>query len=151
MKILKPPTNDQYKTVHTLVCSRCGAMIEFDEQDMTTTDDGYRVKCPCCNLIIAVHSGGYNQPQDEEEPEPPHFVWPDSFYHFGESTQAVKIPDKEVQQMIDRIVKRFPELRVGDFDIEATGDTTVLGLKYEDSNTVIVAKNYWEDEIETEE
>lgn len=146
MKILKPPTNNIHSTVYTMYCPRCGALLEFDHEDLSASGNGLWATCPCCQNNIDVN----NQSQPEEEPEPPHFVWPSSFYHFGESAGAVNIPDKEVQQIIDRIVKRFPELNDGEFTYEGTGDTIVIGLKFNDSNEVIVAKNYWEDEIETE-
>lgn len=146
MKILKPPTNNIHSTVYTMYCPRCGALLEFDHEDLSASGNSLWATCPCCQNIIGMN----NQSQPEEEPEPPHFVYPDSFYHFGESAGAVYIPNNEVQQMVDRMVKKFPELKPGEFDMEATGDTIVLALKFEESNQVIVAKNYWEDEIETE-
>lgn len=147
MKILKPPTNNMRSTVYTMYCPHCGALLEFDYEDLSASGNDLWTTCPCCQNIIDVN----NQSQPKEEPEPPHFVWPSSFYHYGESAGAVKIPDNEVQQMVDRMVKKFPELKPGEFDMEATGDTMVLALKFEDSNEIVVAKNYWEDEMIKEE
>lgn len=156
MKILQPPTSKTYKTVYTMYCPRCRALLEFDSKDLSASRNSLWVTCPCCQNIIDVNDWDMNdwksnQFQSEEEPEPPRFKFPDSFYHFGESNQAVKIPDDEVQQMVDRMVKRFPELKPGEFGVEATGDTMVLALKFGDSNEIVVAKNYWEDEFITEE
>ena len=149
MKILKPPTDNKYNTIYTMYCPHCGALLEFGGAEVQVTGTNEYVYCPCCNKLVDVKPVSIDLGM--EESEPPHFKFPDSFYHFGESSQAVYIPEDEVQQMVDRMVKKFPELKPGEFDIEATGDTMVLALKFEDSNEVVVAKNYWEDEFITEE
>ena len=47
------------------------------------------------------------------------------------------------------IVKRKlqQECQVGEYTFTGSGDTMVFGFKFEDEDKIIVAKNYWEDNV----
>ena len=55
------------------------------------------------------------------------------------------------QEMINKAVDNIKTSRAGEFYNIATGDTTVIALKYEDGTDIIVAKNYWEDSLTNED
>lgn len=111
-------------------CWDCDAEIEYDEEDVVDN----RIKCPDCGASNWV---------GEEEKEVPKF--PDSFYHFGVSEDAVKISEKETADYVKHIIERMEAEPNDSWVAEGSGDTMVIGLRSEECNTIIVCKNYWED------
>lgn len=91
--------------------------------------------CPNCNWSIAT-----------EHIEP--FTFPNTFYRFGASEDAVCLSDDRVQEYVDIVkCKLKQECKVGDFVMTGTGDTMIFGFKFEDEDVIFVAKNYWEDNV----
>ena len=62
-----------------------------------------------------------------------------------------RISDKNIQEMVNKVVDNIKRADVGDFYSMATGDTMVVALKNEDSTDIIVAKDYWEDTLTDED
>ena len=61
------------------------------------------------------------------------------------------LSNEEVQQYVDKVVQKCECLKAGEFTFAATGDTMVIGLKFEDETDIIVAKDYYEDAIMDED
>lgn len=75
------------------------------------------------------------------EPNIDNVQFPKDFYHFGQSVDAVDIPDEQIQKWIYeglRLITDEP------FWITASGNTAIIILNFADEYEVIVAKNYWE-------
>ena len=63
--------------------------------------------------------------------------------------QSKHIPDNEVQEMIDKCVHRLisEDVEVGEYTMEAIGDTAVYAFKYEDCMDIIVTQDYYNDTL----
>ena len=101
------------------------------------------VKCPCCGREVAIDG--------IERDTPPTFR--KTFFHYSttkEGTVPFKhIPDNEVQEMIDKCVHRLisEDVEVGEYTMEAIGDTAVYAFKYEDCIEIIVTQDYYNDTL----
>lgn len=134
----------QEKQEYVMRCPVCKTVFAYDDQDVEKVGD--KVYCPVCEeRLTATYQTKLVETEVEER-----FVFPDSFYHFGsdESNLTYILSDEETQQFIDEIKSREKQLNPGEFSMISTGDTIVIGLKYEDSFVIDVCKNYWEDSID---
>lgn len=119
--------------VSKIICPNCECTIEYTERDVEDLDHGFGFYCPECGEEI------YTQKFDLHE-------FPNAFYHFGVNDGAVAISDKETQRYINEVVDYLKDADVGDHAETGSGDTIVIGIKYEDGVSLYVAKNYWEEE-----
>lgn len=117
-------------------CHHCNYAISYTEDEVErVSNDGVGVLCPNCEEPIVT-----------EHIEP--FTFPDTFYRFGMSEGAVCLDDNRVQELVDIVkCKLQQELKVGEYYYTGTGDTKVFGFKLEDGDEIIVAKNYWVDNV----
>ena len=53
---------------------------------------------------------------------------------------GVKLKDYEIQDMIDDVIKRLDS--PGEYSFSATGDTIVIGFRWEEEISIYVCKNY---------
>lgn len=53
---------------------------------------------------------------------------------------GVKLKDSEIQDMIDDVIKRLDA--PGEYSLSATGDTIVIGFRWEEEINIYVCKNY---------
>lgn len=138
-QIVAPPeTKSTNNQPIITACPHCHYTISYTEDEVDRVEnEGLGVICPNCNKSIVL-----------EHIEP--FTFPDTFYHFGASEGAVCLSDDEVQRYVDIVKHKLQqECQVGEYVFTGTGDTMVFGFKLEDEDEIIVAKNYWEDSIET--
>lgn len=136
-KIISPPESKiPEKRPIITTCPHCQYTISYTEDEVERVENnGLGVICPNCNESIVL-----------EHIEP--FTFPDTFYHFGTGEGAICLSDDEVQQYVDIVKRKLQqECRVGEYTFIGNGDTMVLGLKFEDEDEIIVAKNYWEDSV----
>ena len=116
-------------------CLSCGAKLEYDKEDVRIGEGGYDVVvCPEC---------GEETPVSEKRTHPP--IFPTTFHAFRCDEGAKNISDKVIQDWTDEVWKKMKYLSPGKFACAGSGNTMVIGLKYADENSVIVAKDYWED------
>ena len=121
-----------------ITCPNCENLLSYEKEDVEIGHYGCEfITCPECGEEILITG---------ERIMPPTF--PQTFYHFG---SGKKISDKNIQEMVNKVVDNIKKADVGDFYVTATGDTMVVALKYEDSIDVIVAKDYWEDTLTDED
>lgn len=135
-KIISPPKTKPETEPIITTCPHCQYTISYTEDEVERVDDEYMgVYCPQCSGVI-----------ETKRIKP--FTFPDSFYQYGVSEDAVKISNEKIQEYIN-IVKREleQECEVGEYSFTGTGDTMVFGFKFEDEYVIYVAKNYWEDSI----
>lgn len=136
-QIISPPENKiPEKRPIITTCPHCQYTISYTEDEVECVDnESLGFICPNCNKLIVL-----------KHVEP--FTFPDTFYHFGVSEDAVSLSDEEVQKYVN-IVKRGlqQECQVGEHIYIGSGDTVVFGFKLKDEDTIIVAKNYWEDSV----
>ena len=125
-------------------CDECQAELEIEESDVFVGEFGcYLFKCPCCGRKVALDG--------IERDTPPTFR--KTFFHYSvtkEGTVPFKhIPDNEVQEMIDKCVHRLisEDVEVGEYTMEAIGDTAVYAFKYEDCMDIIVTQDYYNDTL----
>lgn len=121
-----------------IACPNCENLLSYEKEDVEIGHYGCEfITCPECGEEILITG---------ERIMPPTF--PQTFYHFG---SGKKISDKDIQEMVNKVVDNIKKADVGDFYVMATGDTMVVALKYEDNIDVIVAKDYWEDTLTDED
>ena len=116
-------------------CLNCGAKLEYDKEDVRIGEGGYDVVvCPEC---------GEETPVSEKRTHPP--IFPTTFHAFRCDEGAKNISDKVIQDWTDEVWKKMKYLSPGEFACAGSGNTMVIGLKYADESSVIVAKDYWVD------
>ena len=141
-KIIAPPANELNETIEKrpiiTTCPHCQYTISYTEGEVERVDDvGLGIICPNRNESIIL-----------EHVEP--FTFPDTFYHFGTSEGSVCLSDDEVQRCVDAVKNRLQqECQVGEYAFIGSGNTMVFGFRFEDEDVIYVAKNYWEDSVET--
>lgn len=135
-KIVAPPEIKPKIEPIITICPHCQYTISYTEDEVERVDnDAMGVYCPQCGGVV-----------ETERIEP--FTFPDTFYHFGVSEDAVCLSDDEVQRYVDIVKRKLQqECQVGEYAFTGSGDTMVFGFKFEDEDTIYVAKNYWEDSI----
>ena len=129
-------------------CDACYAELEVEESDVFVGEFGCHLfECPCCGRKVAIDG--------IERDTPPTFR--KTFFHYSvtkEGTVPFKhIPDNEVQEMIDKCVHRLvsEDVEVGEYTMEAIGDTAVYAFKYEDFIEIIVTQDYYNDTLFNED
>lgn len=138
-QIVSPPQAQQpTQTPIITTCPHCQYTISYTEDEVERVEnDVLGIICPNCNESIVL-----------EHVEP--FTFPDTFYHFGVDEGAVYLSDDEVQRYVDIVKNRLQqECQVGEYAFTGSGNTMVFGFRFEDEDVIYVAKNYWEDSIET--
>ena len=121
-----------------ITCPNCENLLSYEKEDVEIGHYGCEcITCPECGEEILITG---------ERIMPPTF--PQTFYHLG---SGKKISDKNIQEMVNKVVDNIKIADVGDFYSMATGDTMVVALKNEDSTDIIVAKDYWEDTLTDED
>ena len=121
-----------------ITCPNCENLLSYEKEDVEIGHYGCEcITCPECGEKILITGKRIMPP-----------TFPQTFYHFG---SGKKISDKNIQEMVNKVVDNIKKADVGDFYVTATGDTMVVALKYEDSIDIIVAKDYWEDTLTDED
>ena len=125
-------------------CDECQAELEVEESDVFVGEFGCHLfKCPCCGREVAIDG--------IERDTPPTFR--KTFFHYSTTkegtVQSKHISDNEVQEMIDKCVHRLvsEDAEVGEYTMEAIGDTAVYAFKYEDCMDIIVTQDYYNDTL----
>ena len=123
-------------------CDECCAELEIEESDVFVGEFGcYLFKCPCCGREVAIDG--------IERDTPPTFR--KTFLHTfaDKSNNTYHIEDDEIQKMINDCVNNLisDEVQVGEFSIQACGDTVVYAFKYEDCIEILVTQDYYEDTL----
>ena len=125
-------------------CDECQAELEIEESDVFVGEFGCHLfECPCCGREVAIDGIGRDTPPTFRK----------TFFHYSvtkEGTVPFKhIPDNEVQEMIDKCVHRLisEDVEVGEYTMEAIGDTAVYAFKYEDCIEIIVTQDYYNDTL----
>ena len=136
-QIISPPENKiPEKRPIITTCPHCNYTISYTEDEVERVEnDGLGIVCPNCDEPIVL-----------EHVEP--FTFPNTFYHFGTSEDAVCLSNDEVQKYVNIVKRKLQqERKVGEYAFTGSGDTMVFGFKFEDEDQIIVAKNYWEDSV----
>lgn len=120
-------------------CDNCGQPITYEKDEVfRLNDETVGFICPNCSCEVVVD---YIKP----------FTFPDSFYHFGANSKSVKLTDQEIQRYVNSIKFDLQnEIKAGEFTITGTGDTVIIGMKCDDEDVIIVAKDYWEERMTIE-
>ena len=67
----------------------------------------------------------------------------EDFFHYGSGPNVYHCPDEEINKHVKQVKKALKRKGV-DFAHAGTGDTIVIGVKYDDGfNDIYVAKNYY--------
>lgn len=121
-----------------ITCPNCETLLSYEKGDVEIGHLGCEtIICPECGEKILITGERIMSP-----------TFPQTFFHFG---AGAKVSDKDTQEMINKAVDNIKTAKVGEFSNIATGDTTVIALKYKDSVDIIVAKDYWEDSLTDED
>ncbi len=127
-------------------CDECQAELEVEESDVFVGEFGCHLfKCPCCGREVAIDG--------IERDTPPTFKQTFWHTHVGKSNNTVHIEDDEVQRMIDKCVSNLisDDVEVGEYTMEAGGDTAVYAFKYEDCIEILVTQDYYNDTLFNED
>ena len=135
-KIVAPPENKPKTEPIITTCPNCHYTISYTEDEVERVDnDSLGVYCPHCGGAV-----------ETEHIEP--FTFPDTFYCFNQSDGAVALSNEETQHYVDIVKRKLQqECQVGEYAFAGIGDTMVFGFKFEDEDTIYVAKNYWEESV----
>lgn len=135
-KIVAAPKVEEEKRPIVTVCPNCKYTISYTEDEVERVgNNAMGVYCPQC--------GG-----DIETKHIKPFTFPDTFYYFSASNNAVRISDENIQRFIDNVKQSLEtKCNIGDYVLEGSGDVMVFGVKNEDEVTIYVARNYWEDSV----
>ena len=126
------------KAKEEIICPTCENLLLYEKEDVKIGYLGCEsITCPECGTEMLTTG---------ERIMPPTF--PRTFFHFGDGAKA---SDKDIQEMVNRVVDNIKKADVGDFYNISVGDTMVVALKYEDNIDVIVTKDYWEDTLTNED
>lgn len=111
-KIIAPPESQPQNEPIITTCPNCQYTISYTEDEVDRVDnESMGVICPQCKGVI-----------ETEHIEP--FTFPDTFYHFGTSEDAVCLSDDEVQQYVNVVkCKLQQEYQVGEYTFTGSGDT----------------------------
>ena len=145
MKVISQKVKDaQSMWPKRVFCDECYAELEVEESDVFVGEFGCHLfECPCCGRKVAIDGIGRDTPPTFRK----------TFFHYSvtkEGTVPFKhIPDNEVQEMIDKCVHRLisEDVEVGEYTMEAIGDTAVYAFKYEDCMDIIVTQDYYNDTL----
>lgn len=75
-------------------------------------------------------------------------TYPSKFYDFR---NGVKVKDYEIKQWLEEIKNDLIEADIGNHSFRASGNTFVIGFKYEDEYSFIVCDSYKELSLYTSE
>ena len=126
------------KSKEEIICPNCENLLLYGKEDVKIGYLGCEsITCPECGTEMLTTG---------ERVMPPTF--PRTFFHFGDGAKA---SDKDIQEMVNKVVDNIKTADVGDFYNISVGDTMVVALKYEDNIDVIVTKDYWEDTLTDED
>lgn len=126
------------KTKEEIICPTCENLLLYEKEDVKIGYLGCEsITCPECGTEMLTTG---------ERVMPPTF--PQTFFHFGDGAKA---SDKDIQEMVNKVVDNIKKAEVGDFYDISTGDIMVVALKHENSTDVIVTKDYWEDTLTNED
>ena len=117
-----------------ITCPNCENLLSYEKEDVEIGHYGCEcITCPECGEKILITG---------ERIMPPTF--PKTFYHFG---SGKKISDKDIQEMINKVVDNIKITYVGDFYVTAIGYTVVVALSFDFHFDVIVVKDYLVDTL----
>lgn len=135
-KIIAPPENKPKTEPIITTCPNCHYTISYTEDEVERVDnESLGVYCPQCGGVIEI-----------KHVEP--FTFPDTFYCFNQNDGAVALSNEEIQHYVDIVKRKLQQdCQVGEYAFTGIGDTMVFGFKFEDEDTIYVAKNYWEDSV----
>lgn len=136
-KIVAPPKSEVIeKRPIITTCPNCHYTISYTKDEVDRVDnDSLGVYCPHCGGVV-----------ETEHIEP--FTFPDTFYCFNQNDRAVALSNEETQHYVDIVKRKLQqECQVGEYAFAGIGDTMVFGFKFEDEDTIYVAKNYWQDSV----
>lgn len=135
-KIISPPKTKPETEPIITICPHCQYTISYTKDEVERVDDEHMgVYCPQCGGVI-----------ETKRIKP--FTFPDSFYQYGVSEDAVEINNEKIQEYINIVRRELEqECEVGGYSFTGSGDTMVFGFKFEDEYVIYVAKNYWEDSV----
>ena len=129
---------------HVALCDKCDSYSELTEKDEIFY--GYfglpYIHCHECG------GDAYIEDLEGIMVDENNLEFPQHFYHFGSKNGAVKIADEDIQRMAREAIKRLKERKDNSFTFEATGDSIVIALDFEDEIEVVVAKDYYEFDYE---
>ena len=130
-QIVAPPESQPQNEPIITTCPHCQYTISYTEDEVDRVEnESMGVYCPHCGGVI-----------ETEHIEP--FTFPDTFYHFGTSEDAVCLSDDEVQRYVDIVKRKLQqECQVGEYTFTGSGDTMVFGFRFEDEDVIYVTKNY---------
>lgn len=117
-------------------CSHCNNEYIYENEDLIDVDESHLgFICPECGNQIIVKEISYTN-------------FPDSFYHYGVSEGSKNLTDKQIQNIVNSVVRELKEMKDNyGYFYTATGDTIVFGTKEIDDGEnhydIYVAKNYY--------
>lgn len=107
-------------------CSHCKSILQYADDDIHDVHDGYGFVCPKCGNEIIVKEIPHSRP-----------IYPTNFFDFKDGKP---MDDKTIQKWCN---EAFECIKNGnDYCELGSGDTSVIGLNYEDEIEIIVAKKY---------
>lgn len=116
-------------------CDFCHTVLEYEPSDVHDIYEGLGFTCPKCGNGVVVEEEIYDRP-----------IYPATFFKINEINDSYIATDKEIQDWCNKVFKTLRESEET-FDVCSigSGNTIVIGTKYEDGEiNIVVAKNYEE-------
>lgn len=116
-----------------ITCDSCGAELEYEDSDLKVGLWGHKgFECPECGDFVFC---------SDRVSEP---IYPLTFY---KPKNPVELQDHEVNELLRDVIAKLKNCEVGEFSFCSTGDTTVIGLKFEDEDDYYVCRRAEEDSV----
>lgn len=137
-QIIKLPPYKVNTEAINIKCPHCHCTLAYTEDEVERVDnESMGVYCPYCSGAV-----------ETKHIKP--FTFPDTFCHFDNTAN-----NKQIQEAIDKVKRDFVIFPEDNFNYILQGDVAVFGYVEEEGNKVyhhiVVAKEYWEEEIQVEE
>lgn len=135
-----PPFKVNTRAIN-IECPHCRCTLAYEEDEVERVDnESMGIYCPYCKGAV-----------ETKHIKP--FTFPDTFYKMcGKSEPCCS--DKEIQKMVDQVKQELVDYPEDEFNYMMSGNVVVFGYVEKDGENVyhhiIVAKEYWEDEIKVD-
>lgn len=140
VKVLNRDVENQ--VLYRQLCEFCRAELEFSFDDTHEGELGLRfLICPVCGEETLTELDATKLTSDNIE-------FPKHFMAMGEN--AIDIDNEEIQKWVRRCLKKAEESNdlYGYFFVTGTGNTKVILMAYKDEYDIVVAKDYYEANVQ---
>lgn len=139
MKVVQDNYTIQTTESDEYICEKCNSVFIYDNYDVYTDKDNIeRVDCPCCGHSCIVYT-----PITIDN-----IRFPINFNQIDEHNGAIKINNEKITDWIKECINYLKNNPEEFYRYTASGNTFVCVFNHDDEYYVMVAKNYFDCDID---